>query len=68
MDSYLPSDFFIADETPRATRGEASAFTCGLRDWSRPRGEYPRAKVSRGIRRAHPERVKWAVDQEWQPL
>lgn len=67
MDSYLPADFFIADDTPRATRGEP-AFVTGLRDWSKPRGEYPRRKPSPAGRPARPEPVKWAADGEWCPL
>lgn len=67
MDSYLPADFFIADDTARATRGEP-AFVTGLRDWSKPRGEYPRRAPSPRVRHAQLERVRWAADGEWRPL
>ena len=61
---------------------ESSAFVTGLRDWkreepSRPRGPYPEPAKTirgeargsrRGIRQAHPERVKQPVDVKWRPL
>lgn len=82
MDCYLPADFFLADDAQRATRGDyelgadahvhldAPAFVTGLRDWAKPRGEYPRRRPSRGVRQAHPERVRSSesIDSEWRPL
>ena len=67
MDSYLPADFFIADEPARATRGEA-AYVTGLRDWAKPRGEYPRRKPAPGQRTPPPANLGWAADMEWRPL
>ena len=72
MDSYLPADFFIVEE---------SAFVSGLRDWSKPRGPYPgsrhRPRHSResgnpgAMRREVPHlgpRLRGDDDEEWHPL